>query len=111
MINFHNKQFALVQNSENGAVDPEVHFHYQQEGDLVTADYAGGPIRYGKIIARLQEDHLDMLYQCLTTENELKAGKALAKITLDDRGKIRLKLNWEWLDAEGRTGVSEYVEL
>jgi len=80
-FNFNNKTFSLIENSENGKVNPDTIFEYKQHSNLVTADYYGGSIKYGKIIARLNEDRLDMLYQCLTIDDELKAGKALAKIT------------------------------
>lgn len=109
--NFQNKTFALVHNSQAGQVDSEVLFHYQQEGDLVTANYSGGTIRYGKIIALLRGDQLDMRYQCLTTTDELRAGKAIAHISKDEAGKIRLKLDWKWLDEHGQTGTSEYIEI
>ena len=52
-----------------------------------------------------------MLYQCLTTSNELKAGKALAKISETPQGKIKLSLNWEWLTGEHQKGQSEYIEI
>lgn len=107
---FDDKTFVLVHNSQAGQVDSEVLFHYRQEGDLVTADYSGGTIRYGKIIALLQGDQLDMRYQCLTTTNELRAGKAIAAISKNEAGKIRLTLNWTWLDEHGQTGTSEYIE-
>ena len=109
-FNFNNKKFYAVQNSENGTVNSDTIFEYKQEGNLVTADYHGGTIRYGKIIAKLKEDKLHMLYQCLTTEGELKAGKAIADVSLVN-GKLNLKLNWEWLDAEKKTGTSEYIEV
>jgi hypothetical protein len=51
-----------------------------------------------------------MLYQCLTTDNELKAGKALAKISLTNTGKMSLHLNWEWLTNGNEKGTSEYIE-
>ncbi|MGK0365722.1 MAG: hypothetical protein ACI85O_002790 [Saprospiraceae bacterium] len=51
-----------------------------------------------------------MLYQCLTTEGELKAGKAIADIS-SVNGKLHLKLNWEWLNAEKKKGTSEYIEV
>ena len=51
-----------------------------------------------------------MLYQCLTIDNELKAGKAKAEVSLSETGKIRLKLNWEWLGDKNESGVSEYLE-
>ena len=108
---FNNKTFALVQNSDNGQVDTETTFKYKQDGDLVTADYFGGTIRYGKIIASLKGDNLNMLYQCLTTDGELKAGKALAVISKSSEGKIKLQLNWQWLGKENQTGESEYIEI
>jgi len=109
-FNFNNKTFSLIENSENGTVNSETLFHYKQEGNLVTADYYGGSIKYGKIIAHLSNKTLDMLYQCITTENELKAGKAIAKISLTDNKKIKLALNWEWLGNKNEGGISEYIE-
>lgn len=52
-----------------------------------------------------------MLYQCMTHDNQLKAGKALAKITPHYNGKLKLSLNWEWLHKKGDKGQSEYIEL
>lgn len=109
-FNFNNKKFALIQNSDSGQVNSETIFEYKQVGNLVTADYFGGTIRYGKIIATLKDDELNMLYQCLTTDNELKAGKALAKISLTNTGKMSLHLNWEWLTNGNEKGTSEYIE-
>ncbi|MEP7196094.1 MAG: hypothetical protein ABI851_06200 [Saprospiraceae bacterium] len=109
-INFNNKTFSLVENSENGKVNNETIFEYKQIGEIVTADYHGGTIQYGKIIAILKGSQLNMLYQCITTGNELKAGKAIADISLTENKKIKLKLNWEWLNNKEEKGVSEYIE-
>jgi hypothetical protein len=110
-FNFNKKTFALVQNTEGGQVNAETVFRYRQKGNLVTADYAGGTVVYGKIIAHLQGDTLNILYQCLTIDNELKAGKALAKAVYNEGGKIKLTLNWEWLNSSQIKGQSEYIEL
>lgn len=110
-LDFNNKKFALVQNSDNGQVNTETVFHYKQDDNLVTADYFGGTIKYGKIIAELKENELNMLYQCLTTDNQLKAGKALAQITVTENDKIKLSLNWEWLTNGNEQGKSEYIEI
>lgn len=109
-IDFNNKAFSLIDNSKTGKVSTDTIFKYSQEGNLVTADYHGGDILYGKIIAKLKEDELHMLYQCLTTHEELKAGKAIAQISFNENDKIKLKLDWEWLGSNGEKGVSEYVE-
>jgi len=109
-FNFNNKNFSLISNSEEGKVNADTIFEYKQNGNLITADYYGGTIQYGKIIGTLKENHINMLYQCLTTKNELKAGKAIAEISLTVDEKIKLKLFWEWLDGKGEKGVSEYLE-
>lgn len=110
-FDFNNKKFALIQNSENGQVNNDTIFEYKQNGNLVTADYFGGTIKYGKIIADLQGDKLSMLYQCLTIDNELKAGKAIAEISVSENEKIKLKLSWEWLTNGNDKGTSEYIEI
>lgn len=76
-INFNNKKFVFLENSESGQVDSETIFKYKQEGKLVTADYFGGSIIYGKIIDQPTGNQLDMLYQCLTTDDHLKQEKRL----------------------------------
>lgn len=109
-FNFHNKTFYLIENSKKGKVNTDTVFKYQQEKNIVTADYFGGTIKYGKIIATLEGNILNMLYQCVTSENELKAGKAIAKISFNESNKILLKLNWQWLNGNEDKGVSEYLE-
>lgn len=110
-INFQNKTFTLVENSEKGAASSKTIFKYQQEGNLVTADYSGGVIKYGSIVARLEQDQLHMLYHCMTVDQELKAGKAIAKISFTKDKRIKLSLNWEWLGDQKDKGTSEYIEL
>src|SRR5215203_6648854 len=103
-IYFNNKKFVLIQNSDNGQVNSDTVFEYKQDGNLVTADYYGGSIKYGKIVAKLSGEQLEMLYQCLTTDNQLKAGKAIAQITLTENNKIKLSLEWEWLTSSLEKG-------
>jgi hypothetical protein len=109
-FNFDNKRFALIQNSANGEVNAETMFLFKQDKNLVTADYFGGTIRYGKIIAELNGGQLNMLYQCLTTDHQLRAGKGIAEISLTDAGRIKLTVNWEWLTNANEKGKSEYLE-
>lgn len=111
VFNFHNKTFSLIANAKSGTVNKDTIFQFQQEGTLITADYQGGTIKYGKIIGQLKgKDRLEMRYQCLTSTNELKAGMGVAKISLSAKGKIKLALNWQWLDGNKEKGTSEYIE-
>jgi len=79
--------------------------------NLILTVFGLASIKYGKIIALLNKDKLDMLYQCLTTDNQLKAGKAIANITVTENQKIKLSLDWEWLNGNKTSGKSEYIEL
>lgn len=109
-FDFNHKTFSLLENSSEGKANSETIFKYRQDGDLVTADYFGGEIRYGKIIAILKNEALHMRYQCLTETNELKSGKAVAAISLTSKNKIKLRLDWEWLENSHTKGISEYLE-
>ena len=111
-IDLDGKKFGLLVNSENGEVSTDTLFYYEQEGDLVTAEYRGGSVRSGKILARQNADNsLEMLYQCLTDEGKLKAGKAFAKVSLKENGRIQLDLKWRWLNGDKTSGTSTYIEI
>nr|WP_320119511.1 hypothetical protein [uncultured Marinifilum sp.] len=110
-FDFNKKKFSLIENTESGKVNSDTVFEFYQKDDLVTANYFGGTIKYGKIIALLNGNKLNMIYQCVTTDNELKAGKAIADISLNENEKIKLNLRWEWLNKANEKGTSEYLEI
>jgi len=111
-FDLNNRKFQLLQNSDHGAVSDQTSFLYKQEGNLITADYSGGGVKAGKIIAAFRsEDLLEMRYQCVMDDRTLKAGKAMAKVILNDKSLIELHLDWEWLDDGDEKGKSVYVEL
>lgn len=109
-INFDGKTLLLIENSDKGEVNSDTVFEFSQNYDLVTADYEGGTIRYGNITGHLKEDKLEMVYQCITHKNRLRSGKGTGIVKLDDDGKIRMKIAWEWLDDKGAKGISEYIQ-
>jgi len=50
-----------------------------------------------------------MLYHCITSSNELKAGRATVQVSSNSNGRIELHLKWEWLTSK-ESGESVYVE-
>lgn len=109
-FNFNNKTFSLIENSIEGEASKATKFKYKQKGNLVTAVYNGGNVRFGSIIAILEGSQLHMRYQCITENDELKSGKAVADLILTDNRKIRMHLTWEWIDREQIRGTSIYIE-
>jgi len=110
-FNLNQKTFVLVQNSEKGQVDSETLFEYKQINSRVTAIYSGGSISYGTIIGHLKGAELSLLYQYLTNTQQLKAGEAIAHVSTTSTGKLKLSLNWQWLNGEKEKGTSEYIEI
>lgn len=109
-INFKSKEFKLLDNSAKGQVDAQTRFIYDQDEDLVTADYFGGSVKYGKIIGLLEGEKLKMRYSCLTMDKILKSGRAEADISYTLDGKMKLHLKWSWFDSAD-SGTSTYIEI
>lgn len=111
MINYDKRKFVSVENSETGDVSAETTFHYQQKGDLVWAQYSGGAVVFGNLIAKVLADNsLDMRYQHLNSRGELMTGKCLSKPEILPDGRIRLREKWQWTCgdfAEGESIVEE----
>ncbi len=111
-ISLDNRVFVPVENSENGVVSGKTRFHFWQQGIVFYADYFGGDVREGHIIGQFNEKGKgEMLYHCLTTDHELKAGKAIAKFEENEAGRIFMSLDWEWIDGDNSKGQSRYEEL
>lgn len=108
-VNLAGKTFILLQNSAHGSATSETIVRWKKEEEVLTAVYTGGAIIYGRIVGLQHGMKLNLLYHCLTVDNELKAGKAIADISFAPDEKLRLDLDWEWLDG-GEKGHSAYVE-
>lgn len=111
-INYNNRKFRSVQNSETGEVSGETMFYYQQKENLVWAEYAGGAIVFGSLIAKVAEDSsLEMRYQHLNTQGELMTGKCVSKPEILENGKIRLFERWQWTSGDFSEGASVVEEI
>ena len=111
-INYDNKTFAFVQNSETGEVSSETTFHYHQKDDLVWADYAGGTIVFGNLIAKVAEnDCLEMRYQHLNQKGELMTGKCFSTPEILTDGRVRLHEKWQWTNGDYSEGTSIVEEV
>ena len=107
MLNFHDRYFVPVVNSEHGEVDDRTIFHYRQQGDLLWGTYSGGSVRFGTLIARVQEDGvLDMRYQHMNEAGELMTGVCRSVPELLADGRIRLHESWRWTCGSGEAGES-----
>jgi len=114
MINYHNKKFRPLSNSENGETSAETLFHYQQSGNVLTSAYSGGQILYGHLIALVDENGvIDMRYHQVNTKGELMTGFCQSTPEILPDGRILLHEKWQWTSgdcSEGSSILEEMVE-
>jgi len=112
MINYNNKVFVPLSNSENGEVDLTMQFVYQQTGNIVTSTYAGGRIRSGHLIAIADErGNLDMRYHQVNDRGEITTGICQSTPEQLQNGKIRMHEKWRWTSGDCSEGESLLEEL
>ena len=62
-MNYNNKRFRTVENSENGETTAETIFEYKQNGNIITSEYSGGQIVIGHLIGLVDENgNIEMRY-------------------------------------------------
>ncbi|MNK40580.1 hypothetical protein D3C87_592300 [compost metagenome] len=107
MLNYNDKTFKPVSNTENGETSDETTFKYKQVGNLLTAEYAGGKIKYGHLIGLVDENgNIDMRYHQINDAGTLMTGICNSKPEYLPNGKIRLYETWKWTSGDYSNGES-----
>jgi hypothetical protein len=111
-INYDNRTFRSIANSETGEVGCGTVFHYHQQTNVVWAEYSGGEIIRGMLIAKVKEDgSLDMSYQHINRKGELMTGVCTSIPEPLPDGRIRLHERWQWTCGDHSTGESLIEEI
>ena len=112
LINYNNRSFRAVQNTENGETSAETIFRYKQDVNILTAEYAGGKIVKGHLIGLVDESgNINMRYHQVNDKGELMTGICHSKPEILENGKIRLHETWEWTSGDRSKGESVIEEI
>jgi hypothetical protein len=107
MINYNDKIFRPISNTESGETSNETIFKYQQTGNILTSEYSGGKIKYGHLIGLVDIDgNIKMCYHQVNDKNELMTGICKSTPERLKNGKIRLHESWEWTSGDKSKGQS-----
>ena len=110
-MDLNNKKFVTIEN-KSGLSSNETVFHYFQNGTAITGTYKGGAIQEGFIVGKqIEESKIELLFQCLTTDGELKVGESKGVVSQNSKGKLELNFDWNWLNGDLSGGKSAYIEL
>ena len=111
-ISYDNRNFRSISNSASGEVGSETVFHYHQKDDIVWAEYSGGEIARGSLIAKvLPDDSLEMRYQHVNRKGELMTGVCTSTPELLPDGRIRMHETWQWTSGGRSSGESIIEEI
>ena len=111
-MNYHNKKFKAVVNSKEGEITPDTIFHYNQEGNILTATYYGEKIVKGHLLGLVdQHGVINMKYHQVNTKGELQSGVCVSKPRITSEGKIRLEEQWQWTSGTMAKGSSVLEEI
>lgn len=111
-IDYDERFFTPVSNSETGEVGSETVFHYRQRGDVVWATYEGGEVLFGTLTAKVLEDgSLDMRYAHVNRRGDLMTGRCRSTPEPLPDGRLRLHERWQWTSGDQSSGESVVEEL
>jgi len=107
MINYNDKIFRPISNTENGETSNETIFKYRQTGNILTSEYSGGKIKCGHLIGLVDNDgNIEMRYHQVNDKDELMTGICNSKPEIMENGKIRLHESWQWTSGDKSNGES-----
>lgn len=111
-MNYHNKRFRVVSNSENGELSSGLIFHYQQQGNILTCTYRDVGILQGQILGWVDEaGNIDMRYQQINSEGEIMTGLCNSRPEPMENDLLRLHESWQWTSGDRSTGTSILEEI
>ena len=111
-MNYNDRKFRPITNSENGEVSEEMIFHYMQVGDILTCEYEGESIRKGHLIGIVDNvGKIDIRYQQVNSKGQLTTGICISTPELLSDGKIRLHEKWRWTSGDKSEGESVLEEI
>ena len=111
-MNYDQKRFKPVSNSDNAETSGETIFLYEQKGNILTSSYRGGQIREGHLIGLVDhQGHIEMRYHQINQSGELMTGICRSTPELMENGKIRLHEKWQWTSGDQSEGQSILEEI
>ena len=111
-MNYNDKIFRPISNTENGETSSETIFHYKQIDHILTSEYSGGKIKLGHLIGLVDKDgNIEMRYHQINEREELMTGTCKSKPEILENGKIRLHESWEWASGDKSKGQSIIEEI
>jgi hypothetical protein len=100
----------VADTAPNGEVGAATTFRFVQRECQVSCEYAGGAIRSGFLIGRIDDDVLHFVYVQADHHGRLDAGESRGELGRLPDGRIRMTEHFRWFTRSGE-GRNEFEEL
>ena len=111
-MNYNDKVFKPIRNTENGETSEQTVFHYKQNQNILTCTYFGGKIVVGQLIGLVDKNgDIDMRYHQINIQGQIMTGRCKSKPEILQNGKIRLHEDWQWTSGDNSYGQSIIEEI
>lgn len=107
---FDGKTMNAPVTAPNGVINAETIFQFEQEGELITAEYAGGGVKMGYLIGKMVGGKFEFQYTQMDQSGRLDGGHSLCDLEQTEDGRIRIIEHFEWSTQEGK-GTNVIEEL
>ena len=111
-MNYNNRLFRVINNSDNGDTSNETTFHYKQEGNILTSIYSGGNIVSGHLLGLVDENgNINMRYHHINSDGEILTCICRSTSENLEDGRIRLQGELKWTSCDQSSGKSIIEEI
>src|SRR2546423_575907 len=98
-----------VATADQGEVNSDTLFEFMQEGQTVSARYAGGKIRLGYLVGTIVDGILAFRFSQVDETGRIDGGRSTCDISMTNEGTIRLLEHFQWESRQG-SGVNVLEE-
>jgi len=105
--NLDGKRMNVVKTADNGVVNHETEFLFNQTESVVNAKYAGGLVKRGFLVGKIKQNQLQFKYAQEHEDGNIAGGESLCDISIEKNGKIILVENFDWEQGRGRNVFQE----
>jgi len=111
-MNYNNRKFRTVKNSDIGETSNETIFQYYQKDHILTSQYEGRKIIKGYLLGLVDKaGNIEMRYHQINTKGKLMTGVCQSRPEVLSNRKIRLYENWKWTSGNKSSGKSVIEEI
>ncbi|MEA5387537.1 hypothetical protein VB779_11135 [Haloarculaceae archaeon H-GB11] len=107
-ISLHERTLRAVENAD-GEVGTETLWHFQQVGDMITAEYEDQNIADGHLMGVFDGDTWDARYYQVTEDGETVTGRSEGTVEELPDGRLVVEEHWESTDGQGTTVLEEVL--